>query len=721
MPQIINTNVASLNAQRNLNRSQSALGTSLQRLSSGLRINSAKDDAAGLAISERFTTQIRGLNQAARNANDAISLSQTAEGSLGEYGNILQRVRELALQAANSTNSSSDRAALNSEVQQQLAELDRISTTTQFNGQNVLDGTFTGAQFQVGANANQTITVNIGNASTDALGAYQFNNSSSPVSGTALASGDLTINGVNVGASADGSADDIVNSINAVSNQTSVTATATSSITATNSPTGRTDLAAGDLVINGVDIGNVNGDYNLATQGANLATAINNRTATTGVTATANTVTGAITLASSVGETIALTSNNGTGGAANVENASGLELSGSTAFGSNSIALTGQKATSVATFDFATAVDGSTFTVGSGTNAQTYVFDLDGSDGVTGTSVGGNFNIASYTDDATLRTALADVFAGTSNVNSALSSEVAYVLDASGATFDLNLTSEALGVETDVAATISQSSTSLAGVANTAGSGLNEGATVIVDGTTFTFTKAATSGNNISLTDAGATDAATLDTIGTALGGAINTNHTANTTDIVATFGGGGDTVIVTADVKGTSGNASIDATGTAIAAGAAETITNAADGAYTASTTYGLISLSSGGSYQVGGNNPGLAGLSTASSTLTAINTVDISSVTGANDAISLIDGALDQVSTIRGDLGAIQNRFESTIASLSTTSENLSAARSRIRDADFAQETAALTRNQILQQAGVSILSQANGLPQLVLSLLQ
>jgi flagellin len=222
------------------------------------------------------------------------------------------------------------------------------------------------------------------------------------------------------------------------------------------------------------------------------------------------------------------------------------------------------------------------------------------------------------------------------------------------------------------------------------------------------------------LTQAGA-DAAALDAIGTALGGAVNTNHTANTTDIVATFGGGGDTVIVTADVKGTPGNASIDATGTAIAAGAAETITNATDGAYTASTTYGQISLSSSEAYQVGGNNPALAGLSTASSTLTAINTIDISSVTGANTAIELIDGALDQVNTIRGDLGAVQNRFESTIANLTTTSENLSAARSRIRDADFAAETAALTRLQILQQAGVSILSQANSLPQLALSLLQ
>jgi flagellin len=135
---VINTNIMSLNAQRNLSRSQSSLQTSLQRLSSGLRINSAKDDAAGLAISTRFTTQINGLNQAARNANDAISLAQTAEGALGSYTDILQRIRELAVQSANASNSSSDRQALNSEAQQLLSEAQRISTQTQFNGQNVL-------------------------------------------------------------------------------------------------------------------------------------------------------------------------------------------------------------------------------------------------------------------------------------------------------------------------------------------------------------------------------------------------------------------------------------------------------------------------------------------------------------------------------------------------------------------------------------------------------
>src|SRR5215207_3365137 len=161
MPSVINTNVMSLNAQRNLTTSQGQLATALQRLSSGLRINSAKDDAAGLAISERFTTQIRGLNQAARNANDGISLSQTAEGALAEVTTNLQRIRELAVQAANSTNSSSDRATLDQEVQQRLAEVDRIAQTTSFNGQKILDGSFGNAAFQVGANVGETITVGL--------------------------------------------------------------------------------------------------------------------------------------------------------------------------------------------------------------------------------------------------------------------------------------------------------------------------------------------------------------------------------------------------------------------------------------------------------------------------------------------------------------------------------------------------------------------------------
>src|SRR6056297_2288606 len=161
MAQSINTNVASLNAQRNLSQSQGLLNTSLERLSTGLRINSAKDDAAGLAISERFTTQIRGLNQAVRNASDGISLAQTTESALGELTNNLQRIRELAVQSANASNSASDRAALNAEVTERIAEVDRIAKQTNFNGLKVLDGSFGSATFQVGANVGETISVSL--------------------------------------------------------------------------------------------------------------------------------------------------------------------------------------------------------------------------------------------------------------------------------------------------------------------------------------------------------------------------------------------------------------------------------------------------------------------------------------------------------------------------------------------------------------------------------
>ncbi|SFF33415.1 flagellin [Fontimonas thermophila] len=248
--QVINTNVMSLNAQRNLTTSQSSLSISLQRLSSGLRINSAKDDAAGMAISERFTSQIRGLNQAQRNANDGISLAQTAEGALATVTSNLQRIRELAVQSSNATNTNTDRAALQTEVTQLLAEIDRVANQTSFNGVKLLDGSFSGAVFQVGANAGETITVSsIVDANTAALGSVTQNTSAglsvsaSTLTGyaTAIAAGGVTINGVDIGAigaatSAAERAGQLVNAINAVSQQSGVGASydaATGQITLT--------------------------------------------------------------------------------------------------------------------------------------------------------------------------------------------------------------------------------------------------------------------------------------------------------------------------------------------------------------------------------------------------------------------------------------------------------------------------------------------------------
>ena len=169
----VNTNIASLNAQRNLMKTSGNMNTALQRLSSGIRINSAKDDAAGLAISDRMNSQVRGLNQAVRNANDGISLAQTAEGALQESTNLLQRIRELAIQSANDSNSPSDRASLQDEVNQLKSELNRIAETTQFNGRNLLDGSFGVARFHVGSEANQVIYVSTGDARSSTIGSYQ--------------------------------------------------------------------------------------------------------------------------------------------------------------------------------------------------------------------------------------------------------------------------------------------------------------------------------------------------------------------------------------------------------------------------------------------------------------------------------------------------------------------------------------------------------------------
>ena len=232
--QVINTNVASLNSQRNLSTSGSQLATSLQRLSSGLRINSAKDDAAGLAISERFTSQIRGVNQAARNANDGISLAQTAEGALAEVGNNLQRIRELAVQASNGTNNQTDRDALNAEVTQLKAEIQRVAEQTSFNGTKLLDGSFTAVAFQVGANAGETISISsIANAQTAAIGGTftrttgSFNATALTGFATGIAAGGVVLNGVDIGAigpaaNAQERAGQLVEAINRVSAQSGV-------------------------------------------------------------------------------------------------------------------------------------------------------------------------------------------------------------------------------------------------------------------------------------------------------------------------------------------------------------------------------------------------------------------------------------------------------------------------------------------------------------------
>jgi flagellin len=300
---VINTNVMSLNAQRNLGANSADLGTTIQRLSSGLRINSAKDDAAGLAISQRFTTQIRGMDQAARNANDGISLAQTAEGALGEIGNNLQRIRELAVQSRNATNSDSDRKALNAEVTQLKAEIQRVADQTNFNGKALLDGSFGDAVFQVGADQGQTITVSgMANANVKELGTWNMPSTFDTAAGTAPPA----------------------------------------------LPAAANSLAAGDLTINGVDIGAVAFGATGAAHGSAIADAINAKTGETGVTASADAATGALTLSSAKNEAIVvggLAANEGT-----TETSTGLTF-GSTAVTEN----IGAEFTGFATEDVTTA------------------------------------------------------------------------------------------------------------------------------------------------------------------------------------------------------------------------------------------------------------------------------------------------------------------------------------------------------------------------------
>jgi len=494
---VINTNIASLNAQRNLTTSHASLSTSLQRLSSGLRINSARDDAAGLAISERLSSQIGGLNQAVRNANDGISLAQTAEGALQQIGSNLQRIRDLAVQSANGTNSVSDRAALNNEASQLISEINRVASATNFNGVNLLDGSFTAQTFQVGANgtANDQITISsISSARANALGVgsssgYSATVAGSAVSSAALTTGSLSINGFQVGAStADGvsftnsSASGIAkaNAINAISGSTGVTATVgTTTVTGT-TVTSSNAIAAGDIQINGVDIGALSATTSGAARGAQVAAAVNAISTQTGVTATFDTTTGAVALSAADGRNITVTAS------------------------SNAAA--------------------------SSTNT-----------GITATT----------------------------------------------------------GASTTSTSSLTLNSTSSAGITITDGNGAG-------------------------------TTAAGL--VGTGTGG-------------------------------------------------------------FTAAT----VTVGAG------------------------VSSLDLSTASGATSALATIDAALQSINTSRASLGAFQNRFSSAVSSLQTTSENLSASRSRIRDADFAQETANLTRGQVLQQAGTAILARANALPQGVLALLR
>ena len=602
MASMINTNISSLNAQRNLSTSKTSLETSLQRLSTGLRINSAKDDAAGMAISTRMTSQINGLNQATRNANDGISLTQTAEAGMASATDLLQRMRDLAVQSSNGSNSDTDRAAIQTEVGQLKEEIDRVAKSTNFNGLNLLDGSFSAQSFQVGANnsSNDRIQIKeIANLQTTKLGSGTTGSSSltSGLTTKALAEGDLTLNGTQVGASTSGaqagqsssSAYAVAQAINAAAGQSGVTATANATVATSIAVPGATitntdKLAANTFSINGVNIGEIEagtafstatnpptagGSTAVINKGTKVADAINKVSDQTGVKATVDD-TGKVKLTSTNGKEIALKLTDTTAGAA-----------------------------------------------------------VTASTGLTATAAG--------TPTAGTAPAVGTYAAGAFKINGV---EVGAIADGGNEAGQGANTAAAINAISD-----------------------KTGVTAKADSITGKISLSAADGRDIKLEDGAATDSAE-------------------------------------------------DATGIA------------------ANTFTGSVTLSSSNvnGIVVGGKNNANAGLAAYTGLKAAdtkstgtISSVDVSTATGAQAAIDTIDKALSSVNTSRANMGAYQNRFSAVVSNLQSSSESLSSSRSRIQDADFAAETASMTRGQILQQAGTAMLAQANSLPNGVLSLLR
>jgi len=865
--------------------SQSSLTTSLQRLSSGLRINSAKDDAAGLAISNRFTSQIRGLTQASRNANDGISLAQTAEGALSESTSIMQRVRELAIQSANSTNSSQDRLSLQSEVNQLVSELDRIANTTSFNGLKLLDGSFTAQSFQIGAEANQTINVNVSGATADTLGINKVSSENTQtgiekatsafsvdVSGTAFnaAAGDATASAalttliadqtITVGgqsipvnlatgnrdASEIAAALDGVTGVRATASPNSASFSVTTPLSADDGDVVTFDLVTGDgdqssTIAFKVDSGNYSTQFNAAVQTA--VDAINTANGNDG-DLTYNSTTRTVT--SAAGRNVGIEN-------FDVQDNASVVLSG---FSNNtlldgtgiSLSIDGD----AVTITNATYADAATFNaaIASGDLIQDLADDINGTaalitKGVTATVIGtgagrtleitrglvdgtgaeGGLDISAVTitggtadnnggftatriDDGTqVGGGASSVLIDDGTANEA-ATVTAQVVETDTISFAGQLVTEVGGAGNEAAIQVASISVFMetAGLSITsdvAGGALGGGADGILNiaaGGNFATQTAGSalsdvSGGNFSAAQTLAitgdgTANVTFDADSTAAEIAAAVNKVSDTTGVsanartTATISGlssdgvvsltlNGSTVtanVTTTDLSslataindksgatGVSAEISVDdlsitlthSTGEDIdflnfshsesGAGAESLVIKGGEGAAVtlqdgttvdqdSTVVGGNIEFQSNGSFTVASNvaaiDGGLfAGASnvTNASSLQAVNEIDISTVSGANSAIDITDGALAKIDSIRADLGAIQNRFETTISNLNTSVENFSAARSRIQDTDFAAETANLTRSQILQQAGVAMLAQANSLPQLVLSLLQ
>jgi len=680
----------------------------MARLSSGLRINSAKDDAAGLAISDRMTSQIRGLNQAARNANDGISLAQTAEGALQESTSLLQRIRELAVQSANDTNTESDRNSLNAEVNQLKQEMSRISSSTTFNGKNLLDGTFTSARFQIGANANQTIELSIASAKTEDLskvGAIIAAPNGTPVvgatvSGVAQGSGSLIVNGSTVSAN-DGSQTGLASAINIAAGSTIATAKNVQSFdfssVSLNPPSGPASPGQTESATF-VSLGVLLEGQELSIGGRTVRAAGGSLTAPQVQAAFADPTSYSWGVMNST-----------------IPNAEMfLDLSGwTTADGLTFTSTT--PTTDVSNISVSTGdpgdpsthapvshTDGDGVSVHETTNFSCFWTVWAGQSrtvaGLTVTATGGSIGPVEFRNALVSGTSSGTaVVSGTLDPNWSVTADglwnavFTYTLDASDRP-DLVMTPGHVSAPTVPIATVTEGFDPVS-----SGDGTY---TMTFDGST-TLDIELTSGTTV-----------TADEIVEAIN-----SPTIGAPGYTASLLSSGKVQIAKNDGSTFTLSEAISVDGTTPSA----TSAGLAGVGSTSTTFYGQLSLDSTEDIIFDGSGIAAAGLSRIGNRTTTIDALDVSTREAAAEAISSVDLALSQIDSSRGELGAIQNRFESAISNLSNVAENLSAARSRILDADISQETSAMTKSNILQQAGVAILAQANQAPQLALSLLK
>lgn len=618
----VNTNIPSLNTQRNINSTSNALNTSMQRLSTGSRINSAKDDAAGLQISNRLTNQISGLNVAVRNANDGISLSQTAEGALQQSTNILQRIRDLAIQSANGSNSDADRAALQKEVSAQQAELTRIAETTTFGGRKLMDGSFGTSSFQVGSNAYETIDVTVKNASASAIGSYQVN---SETGNTNTATAKLVNN--NVGILSDG---------------TDPAAFVAPPL-----------FSAGTLSVVG---SGQTADVKVGANDSAKALAEKFNGAIAGLTATARTVF-----------------------TAEVNVPTGDQnLNFSVTVGSETVQMIGVTSTQ----DLADQLNSNAAKLGIKANVDDKgVLTVESSSGE-------NVSFGAITKQGG---GAAGLNAMKVNVQDAEGeyAETASSVDSNGGTIVGSLqlnspTAFAVAEKTDVKST--QTTVALRGFDEDAVFGITVGDKTVNFG-------AAGDAEDIAVVLKALTDEGIDASIQTAADDSKYILINGGAEEVEITNGGG------------------------TFAAGGVEVSALQTDGSFSNATALTAAAIDAA---EVGPAKTNQL-FGEAKAELSNVNEIDISTADGAQRALAVVDNALAAIDSQRADLGAVQNRFDNTINNLQNISENASAARSRIMDTDYAAETANLSKNQVLQQAGTAILAQAKQLPQAVLSLLQ